>query len=260
MYTNVERVQGPDELDWGWALAETIRLLADPTAHARLARCPTARAGVNDFTTALGYWTALDHLLRYQLGWTHPAEGLARWQDEGADDACPTLALIRRIWLGDGFLNHYLAWRVQKCPDHVPVAWQSRLRRVRTKGGEGQPIGPGQLHLEEEGMHVLEPQDAVKPSHLIVGHREVDELISSDPSQPDGLMVFDDKAGLQSGWYGHLNHLPSHFDSVEVYATRFGRCGLYRRSPATSRWHTTYEAVHTWGTRSPVAAHPRGET
>ena len=74
-------MQGPEEFDWAWALPAAIHLLADPTAYVRLPRCPMAQAGTDDFTTALGYWTALDRLVPYQLGWTYPAQGLARWQD-----------------------------------------------------------------------------------------------------------------------------------------------------------------------------------
>ena len=58
-------------------------------------------------------------------------------------------------------------------------------------------------------MHVLEPQEAREPSHLTVANCGV-QLFGGDP---DLLMVFDDEAGLQSGWYGYLNHLRSHCDS-----------------------------------------------
>ena len=54
------------------------------------------------FARALAYWTALGHVLRFQMGWTHPAQGLAHWLDEGGDDVCDALSLVRHVWLGDG--------------------------------------------------------------------------------------------------------------------------------------------------------------
>lgn len=48
------------------------------------------------------------------MGWTHPAQGLARWLDEGGDDVCPALSLVRHVWLGHSVLLNYMAWRVQQ--------------------------------------------------------------------------------------------------------------------------------------------------
>ena len=89
MFPNIVRVPAPeaDQLDWGWALPSLVRLLTDPDAIVGLPHCPILRTDNDDeFGTAIGYWTALDHLLRYQLGWTQPAKGLARWLDQGAKE------------------------------------------------------------------------------------------------------------------------------------------------------------------------------
>lgn len=251
MFENVYRVESPLEgSDWGWALPSVVRVIADPSANVGLPACPLLRQGNHDtaFRLALGYWSALDHLLRYQLGWTHPAQGLARWLDEGLDMGGTPLDLVRQIWLGDGFLLRYLAWRLEKTVDHVPGRWRDRVASTYEYGKEGEPIGPWQLHLEEHGMHVLSPNDSSPPEQL---------LVSIDPASnvgngawtPDVTIIFDDPAGLESGWYGFLSEFNVRHTSVDVYAKRFGYCGPYRRSPLSGRWHTVREPVHQWGVR-----------
>lgn len=151
----------------GRALPAVVRLLADRRADVALPTSPLVRAGERweeTFARALAYWTALDHLLRYQLGWTSPAQGLARWLDEGLPDDVRPLALVRHVWLGDGSLPRYMAWRVEKGGDHLPSAWMKRAAEtVYEHGGEGEFLGPWQLHLEEQGKHVLEPLEAEPP-------------------------------------------------------------------------------------------------
>ena len=44
------------------------------------------------------------------------------------------------------------------------------MQRLNGACSEGPLIGPWQLHLEEEGMHVLDPQEAGRPVHLVVGN------------------------------------------------------------------------------------------
>lgn len=97
------------DAQWGQALPAIARLLADRRADVALPTCPLLRADEDVvgevFARAIAYWSALDHLLRYQLGWTHPAQGLARWRDEGGGSVSTALALVRYVWLGDGFLD-----------------------------------------------------------------------------------------------------------------------------------------------------------
>lgn len=161
-------------LDWGWALPAALRLLANHDAEATLPAVPMVRRGhgLNDdghdevFKRALGYWTALDHLLRYQLGWTHPAQGLARRRDHDVPNACPALALVGYVWLRDGYLDRYMAWRAQTGRDQLPSAWMRPDSITYEYGAEGLPFGPWQLHLEEAGMHVLAPEQEAPPRSL----------------------------------------------------------------------------------------------
>ena len=239
------------EPQWGWALPSVFRLLADPESDAALPECPMVRTNADDaaFSTALGYWAALDHILRYQLGWTHPAQGLARWLDKEAKPVCPALALVRFVWLGDGHLDRYLAWRLDRCStdDHLPAAWVRRFEHLIPEPSHsiGQPRGPWQLHLEEVGMHVLNPQHGAPPRDVRVFTSGAGSLL--DEQQ---VLLFDDPEGLECGWYGFLMQgLAPKVQTVEVYAPRFGRCGVFRRSPLTGRWHTTSEEAHRWGVR-----------
>ena len=238
---------------WGRALPSVLRLLADRRADVALPTPPMLRAGDDQgerFARALAYWTALDHLLRYQMGWTHPAQGLARWLDQGVDDLCDALALVRHVWLGDGFIKRYMSWRVQTGNDHLPSAWTRSIDRIENEPGrEGEPIGPWGLHLHELGMHALSPQDGAAPK--LVWLHAFDPADSRGPAGPpllgpaEPVLLF--RGSLESGWYGALQHAPTH--EVRVVSEEYGLCGRFRRSPASGRWHTAPEEVHLWGVR-----------
>lgn len=238
-------------LRWGRALPSVARLLADRRADVALPACPLLRAGDNyehTFSDAVAYWTALDHLLRYQLGWTHPAQGLSRWLDEGAPDKLRPLALVRYVWLGDGYLQRYLGWRLEKTNDHLSSAWTTRLAALEhTWGEEGQPIGPWQLHLEDPGMHALSPEQGeppklalLEPFGSLVGPANSPLLGQAEP-----VVLF--RGSLEDGWYGALNLAPT--PAVRVISERHGLIGVYTRSPSTRRWHTVTEEIHSWGHR-----------
>lgn len=253
MFPHIVRVAAPDaaKLDWGWALPSLVRLLADPDAHVGFPHCPILRTNnvEDERATAIGYWTALDHLLRFQLGWKRPAQGLARWLDRGAPDDCRPLALVNRIWRQDGHLERYLSWRIENngiTHDEVPASWARRLAGISHEFGErGVPLGPWQLHLGEPELHTLAPLNGKPPAEV--------RLIGGDQSRhtpdPVRVMIFDDPAGLESGWYGHLHrHIPD-AGPIQVISLRHGPVGLYRRSPRTKRWHTVDEASHRTGNR-----------
>jgi hypothetical protein len=115
------------------------------------------------FRTALSYWTALDHLLRYQLGWTHPAQGSRGGATRARTTGVP-LSLMRHVWLGDRFLDWYMAWRVDKCGDrdHVPSAWTNRLTAI-ARDHDPQPDDrsvPGTSTLRSSACTCFFPEDA----------------------------------------------------------------------------------------------------
>lgn len=246
MFANMVRVGAPAKVshDWGWALPSVVRLLADPEAIVGVPRCPIVRSGVDEFDTALGYWTALDHLLRYQLGWTQPAQGLARWLDAGANELCAPLALVRHLWHADGHLDRYLAWRVEEAGEDLPPPWTRRLTAIHYEWGEqGQPVGPWQLHLEEPGRHALAPIDDPPPADM----RIADGDLSLMTKRPMPVIIFDDPAGLECGWYGYLMSRPDSVGPFEVISSRHGPVGKYHRSPHTGYWHTVSETEHRLG-------------
>ena len=247
MFDHIHRIAAPDShgMGWGWALPSLVRLLADPDAYVGFPQCPVVRTDAEDqFGTAIGYWTALDHLLRYQLGWTQPAKGLARWLDRGAKDVCRPLALVKRIWLGDGHLERYLAWRIEKAQDKVVPQMAEHLSQITYRGGEpGVPVGPWELHLEEPGLHALSPLDGEPAAELrIIGGDQSHHL-----ADPVRVMIFDDPAGLESGWYGSLHRSNLGDGPIQVISLRYGPVGLYRRSPRTKHWHTVDEPLHRTG-------------
>jgi hypothetical protein len=237
--------------NWGGALPAVVRLLADRRADVSLPACPLVRAGERweeTFARAMPYWTALDHVLRYQLGWTFPSQGLARWLDEGSPDQVRPLALVRHVWLGDGSLHRYMAWRVQKGVDHLPSAWLKRVAgTVFEFGKEGETVGPWELHLEEPGMHALAPLDGAPP-RLTWLHPFEPPAARQPPrlvGESEPVLLF--RGGLETGWYGALEYAPT--SAVRVVSEEYGLCGRFRRSPTTGRWHTVPEEVHAWGVR-----------
>lgn len=103
------------------------------------------------------------------------------------------------------------------------------------------PISRGDT--EEVGMHVLNPQYGAPPRDVRVFNVGTGSLLDEQH-----VLLFDEPEGLKCGWYGFLMHgLAPRVQMVEVYATRFGRCGVFRRGPLTGRWHTTSEEAHRWG-------------
>jgi len=240
-------------MDWGRALPAVVKLLADQRAEVELPACPQRRSGEDHditFNRALSYWTALDHVLRYQLGWTHPAQGLARWLDEGGGDIYPPLSLVRHVWAGDGYLPRYLAWRVQKTGDHLPSAWMGRIERLEQElDREGEPIGPWQLHLEEQtGGHVTGPESGPRPRLAWLHPFDPSGERAATPplvGEPELLLMF--RGSLETGWYGALQNALT--PQVRVFNEEHGSCGRFHRSLTSGRWHTVLEQVHMWGVR-----------
>ena len=115
--------------NWGGALPAVVRLLADRRADVYLPACPLVRAGERWEETSRGLcpigrrWTTCCATSSVGL----PSQGLARWLDEGSPDEVRPLALVRHVWMGDGSLPRYMAWRVQKGGDHLPSAWMERV-------------------------------------------------------------------------------------------------------------------------------------
>ncbi len=237
--------------NWGKALPAVIRLLADRRADVALPPCPWVRAGDRwdqTFASALAYWTALDHVLRYQLGWTFPAQGLARWLDEGSPDDVLPLALVRHVWLGDGAVPRYMAWRAQTGADHLPSAWMDQtVETAYELKKEGEPVGPWGLHLEEFGKHVLAPSEEQPPKLTWLHPFEPPAPTQRPRLVGDSEPVLLFRGGLETGWYRALEYAPA--SAVRVVSEEYGLVGRFHRSPASGRWHTAPEEVHRWGVR-----------
>ena len=77
--------------------------LAGPQARRPMLRAP--EPGDDFWPGALGYWSALLHLLVYGFGWSRPDRGLRWWYDAGRPADDPKLALLREIWDADGQLK-----------------------------------------------------------------------------------------------------------------------------------------------------------
>ncbi|ROQ64729.1 hypothetical protein EDF36_0226 [Rathayibacter sp. PhB152] len=248
------------QFEWYWGVPDTLRAVA--LEHGQRA-VPAAPRDGDPHPQLRGYWTALQTLLMYRLGWTRPDLGLAWWYDKGKPTDDPTLRLISEIWDSDGNLDIFLGAALLRrgrypvgrpkpdwveLPPHVrplPRRWQQWLREVETP-----TRGVNKYSFSLDPAH---PGDSL---HLY-GH--LGEGGDSDPSaflvptsSENRTAVF--VTSTADSWYGDLrnrgNKLPvSGVQSwkVEVFVKPIGYLGTYRRSMQTGLWFTGRHLYHAAG-------------
>lgn len=105
------------QADWFWAVPGVMRALAAPRAGELV---PPAPNDAVPSPATLAYWTSLQYLLLYRLGWSKPTQGLMAWYEMGKPvDDDDTLALISAVWDADGRLDAYLGWALEKQPEYL---------------------------------------------------------------------------------------------------------------------------------------------
>ncbi|MDO8392489.1 MAG: hypothetical protein Q7V57_18600 [Actinomycetota bacterium] len=243
-----------EQAEWGFAIPWMYQALAAPRARRPVLRAP--EPGDHFWPGALGYWSALLHLLVYGFGWSRPDSGLRWWHvaERPVDD--PKLALLSEIWDADGQLDWFAAWLwTSGGRDYLPRSsagsegqgvevddrWLADVEQRITNSGTPAPFGGGSdpFHLS---AHIDGPlqqtragaQLAIAPS----GERRASLTLDS-----------------MTGWYAALTDeagsLPGHEASpswnVDVVVRGVGWLGTYRRSRTTGLWFSGRHLHHQVG-------------
>jgi hypothetical protein len=233
--------------EWYWGVPGVFRALASPWAWIPVPAHP-ARSEYANLTSTLGYWTALNVLMRYRLGWRRPAEGLMRWYDMGKPVDDDTLALIAEVWAADGELDDYLAWLLEGQAEvlasthtytpQLSPKWTQWLRDYNARPDRNTVVGgPGDsLHLK----------DHIAQSHAA----DADKTCAVLSLQPPRAIF---QTSAMDAWYwelrDYIRSLPPHARSwrVDAYVRPTGFLGTYRLSTQTGLIFTGRHRYHQMG-------------
>lgn len=194
---------------------------------------PAAPAQMGDtLYSRLSYYTALQYLMLYRLGWSSPAQGLMRWYDLGKPTDDYTLALLSEVWDYDETLDYHLSWLLDRQP-----------RFLVARGKVHWPEKPPELNRHwdawlRNAQRKYYPLGGGDPYYL-TGH--LGEYGESDPeacisvlSKADRTAIF--VTGTMNSWYWDLRKkmltLPAVNGSwkVDVFVRPVGFLGTYRLS------------------------------
>jgi hypothetical protein len=226
---------------WEYPTRWLHRVLAAPASGEPLPAFPT---DPNRHEQSIAYWSCLDYLLRYSLGWTDPGAGLEWWYRTGKPTENDSrLELIADIWDVEGLLDLYLAW-TGGSPYEDPLETK-RWRAVQS----------------ERASNVIYPpfgEDGYDPLHLAF-HRFPEW---SDNAQADWTLLRSDAQRRSAtfitdayvSWYSlldtageELSDLGERSWRVDVVVRSVGWLGTYRRSRVTGRWFSGPHRLHVRG-------------
>lgn len=244
-----------EQAEWGFAIPWMYQALAAPRARRPMLRAP--EPGDDLWPGALGYWSALHHLLVYGFGWSRPDRGLRWWYDVGRPVDDPKLALLSEIWDADGQLDWFAAW-----------LWTSGSRDYLPRSG-GSPESQG-VEVDDRWLADVEQRisnsrtpapygGGYDPLHLTA---HIDGPLQR-PGQEGAQLTLDPSGERRasitldsmSGWYSALTELagslPGHEGppswKVEVVVRSVGWLGTYRRSRTTGLWFSGRHRNHLAG-------------
>lgn len=233
-----ERRTVADDAMWlGW-VPTVWRALSDPVRAIALPVWPPA-----SLEEATAWWTPIEHLLSYRLGWSRPADGLRRWEDLGRPLEDVALSLIESVWGRhlDLIVAHFDAHSSQGVHDGAPQE-PATVDHVLEDSSSwfSSPVAHDNsdpLHLSTHGGAPMER--SVERFDLLVG-----DLGVAGP--PRATVV---GRGYE-GWYAALTQLggslpPASRDGwrVDVVIEEIGHLGTFRQSRATGRW---FAGQHRW--------------
>jgi len=243
-----------EQAEWGFAIPWMYQALAAPRARRPMLRAPAS--GDDFWPGALGYWSALHHLLVYGFGWSRPDRGLRWWYDAGRPVDDPKLALLSEIWDADGQLDWFAAW-----------LWTSRSRDYLPRSG-GSPESQG-VEVDDRWLADVEQRitnsrtpapygGGYDPLHL-AGHidgplqrtREGAQLTIDPSGGRRAALTLDSMTGWYSALADRAGLLPGHEAppswKVEVVVRPVGLLGTYRRSRTTGLWFSGRHRHHQVG-------------
>jgi hypothetical protein len=237
---------------WGDAIPGLFRTLAAPLTFEPM---PALSEPPDRHPDALGYWTALLHMLIYSLGWARPDRGLRWWYDTGRPVDDPRLAVLDHVWRRDGYLEDFALWLSNS-------TWILPLHQLAELTGhadddvtvEPHPEWTAAARVREHSMF----DGGSDPYHLSVhttGPLEQPRgealLLRSGRTDRQAVLILDSMVG----WYRALSEegaaLPELGERswhVDVVVRPVGWLGTYRRSRATGLWFSGRHRSHTPGT------------
>lgn len=243
-----------EQAEWGWAIPCLYGVLASPYSNRPFPQRPSD----SSHDLALGYWSALLHLLIYSFGWARPDRGMRWWYDSGKPVDDPRLRLLKDVWDEDGQLDAFVAWlwTTQQLADvdaleaiagrtidraSVPTdqEWLNKVTEAAASAGIASPAPYGgwdPLHLSN---HCSGPLADV---------RSTPTLVRSDAEKRRAVLVTDSMVG----WYRVLAgvDLPDLGDQswrVDVISKPVGYLGTFRRSRDTGLWFSGKHRFHVRG-------------
>lgn len=206
-------------LAWS-AVADPIGRHPVPQLPVRMRRADTT---TETHAELIAWWTPLDHLVRFGLGWNAPGKGLAAWCDLGRPTEHPVLKLIDRWW-GD-YVDHAIGW-------YNPLD-SGRSARLRDDPIWQQVWSGGSDPMHLTGHRQPEVSPDYRPQRL------------QSSSGPEAVILTPSYAG----WYEALRMaFPGGRPDgsswrVAVVCRPIGWLGTYRRSRVSGRW---FSGRHRW--------------
>lgn len=237
---------------WGFAIPWLYRALAAPLTFEPM---PALGDPPDRHPDALGYWTALLHMLLYSLGWARPDRGLRWWYDTGRPTDDPRLALLEHVWRQDGYLEHFAEWACR-----TPLQATSTLGALTGYRDDGVRTEPhpdwraARRHATEHSPFGVDRDPYHLPDHSrgpLAEPRGTSLLLRSGRTERHAMLVLDSMVG----WYRALSEQTATLPSLEgrswhvdVVVRPAGWLGTYRRSRVTGLWFTGRHRSHTRGT------------
>ncbi|WP_232819192.1 hypothetical protein [Homoserinimonas sp. OAct 916] len=254
--SGLERALG-GQPEWFWSIPGVFRALASPRTGEAV---PVLPREIRDVRDSLSYWTSLQYLLLYRLGWTRPDRGLRWWYDEEKPVDDPTLKLISKVWDRDGQLDHYLGWLLEGRPRFDisnAVSWADvmdegeKLREPLSDEWEQWKRSHGAREREEHPF-----AGGTDPFHL-TGH--TGQTIWADSSATIAVVSLEERRAVlladnMAGWYLELGKLGAGLPDigasswyVDVFVKTVGYLGTYRKSRETGLWFSGRHRLHVAG-------------
>lgn len=249
-----------EQPSWGFAIPWMYRALASPLTYEPVLRAPRNSDHIM-YDGAAAYWSALLHLLVYNLGWIRPDRGMRWWYENGKPPTDERLRFISEVWGVDAQLDWFVAWLrttarildpwlVEEATGHVigddteslliDLWAEERLAEAEVSRIPA-PVsrdGWDPLHLSRHISGPLEP----------VGGKVT--LLRTGSSRYQAVLLLDSMIG----WYraliregDKLTMPPGRSWHVDVVVKPVGWLGTFRRSAVTGLWFSGRHHVHMHG-------------
>jgi hypothetical protein len=241
---------------WARWIPDAWRAVADPSGRHAVPPVPKSlRSGRpwqydDSHAEVIAWWTPLDHLLEFGLGWTRSSLGLVRWLALGRPTGDPTLKVIDDWW--GTYVLDYAAWHGDGLESDLTSPaeffWLEKIHQRRadedwTKAWGGGGSDP--FHLS--GHRTPEQPDSASETMFFVPTSNSTASMLAASADRVSLV-----AGSYAGWYrklmGYSGESPTgRSHRVDVTCRGLGWIGEYRKSRRSGRWFQGRHRSHELG-------------